>query len=193
MNLEAQPAIYSWYRSLKLQDAIQTPEAFISRINNLLSARLSDVHLGRLGYLYEIRINEHSGNLTSRSKDLLYRISENPIARKWLAKNLEEASLLQSPLYIGKTLDLRRRIGQHMSGSSGLLTRLKDAGIPIQTCIVQFKYISIKEVPELFPTQNSTEIENEEKERSKDFNNTVLLVEELLTRLSPAAFVRKPG
>ena len=102
LQLEQQPAIYAWYRSLRIGDSVGSPEAFIEKLQQLLSAKLSDKFSGRLGYLYEIIVQEGSGGLTKKKQRLLEEISKSLVGREKIADILESSTFLQSPLYVGK-------------------------------------------------------------------------------------------
>ena len=181
LQLEQQPAIYAWYRSLRIGDSVGSPEAFIEKLQQLLSAKLSDKFSGRLGYLYEIIVQEGSGGLTKKKQRLLEEISKSLVGREKIADILESSTFLQSPLYVGKALDLRIRVGEHVTGASGLSNRLLAADILIEQCILRYRYIEEQEINEILLNTTGTK------------ESVVLLIEEILTRLSPASFVRRPG
>jgi hypothetical protein len=183
------PAVYAWYRNLNVAEATGSSEAFLSRINSLLESRLSDSFRGKLGFLYIVSVQECGGKLGSHNMELLEAIANNASARNQLAAILDTATFLQAPLYVGKTADLRRRIGEHLSGESGLVGRFSDAGIPIHSCILRYRYIdaiTLETIASAYsPDPTDTDVAAEE--------SVARLIEELLTRLSPCSFVRKPG
>src|SRR5688572_23079351 len=88
------PAVYAWYRSVDLIGASGSAETFLATIEALLSARLSDSCKGRLGYLYEISVQEMAGPLGPHSRSLLQRISADPAARARVAVILQDATYL---------------------------------------------------------------------------------------------------
>lgn len=184
--LKERPAVYAWYRSLELVAATGSADSFLSTVDALLCAKLSDRHAGRLGYLYEVTVQESGGALGSRARALLEQISENPHARLRLASILQAATYLQAPIYVGKALDLRRRVGEHVTGASGLLERLLHAGVPLERCVLRYRYVDDEDVAAI-----ATAMGREPPELAAD--DVALVVEELLTRLSPSAFVRRPG
>jgi hypothetical protein len=187
--LREKPAVYAWYRNLNFAEAIGSAEGFLSKIDSLLESKLSDLFQAKVGYLYSISVQECGGKLGKNNLVLLEAIANDPQARKKLANILDEATFLQAPLYVGKTADLRRRIGEHVSGESGLFDRFFNSGILSHACILRYRYVDIIDlesvasacVPQMNGDQNAPE------------DLVARLVEELLTRLSPSAFVRKPG
>ena len=190
LTLKEKPAVYAWYRHLSLSDALGTSERFVARIEELLAAKLGDQCVGRLGYLYEVQVQESSGKLSPRSLQLLQTIAQDDAARIHLANVLEPATFLQAPLYVGKAISLRRRIGEHVKGASGLLARLESAGIAMQNCVLRYKYLNENDVDTLLGAlpQDSELLSGQAKDDA-----LATLLEELLTRFSPSAFVHRPG
>jgi hypothetical protein len=94
---------------------------------------------------------------------------------------------LQAPLYVGKASNLRRRIGEHVTGASSLLERLRTAEIGIETCLLRYKYVQPEELSAIYDAAENG------KAGDQVMSEVTLLIEELLTRLSPSAFVRRPG
>jgi hypothetical protein len=186
MVLKESPAVYAWYRSLDLVAAAVSQERFIAALHLLFSAKLSDLCSARLGYLYQVTVQETGGPLGERSRTLLEQIATSARARSTLAAMLQDATYLQAPLYVGKALNLRQRIGDHLTGASGLLDRLSSATLPVETCVLRYKYIDEDDVAVI------AEAINAGGDRAAT-DSVALLVEEMLTRLGPSAFVRRPG
>ena len=184
--LKELPAVYAWYRSLELAAATASEGTFLAAIEGLLSAKLSDKFSGCLGYLYEVTVQESGGSLGERNHLLLEQISRDPRSRVHLASILQAATYLQAPLYVGKALNLRQRIGEHVTGASGLLQRLNEAALPMESCVLRYQYVNGEDVAAIAAATESGPGESAA-------NAVAILVEELLTRLSPSAFVRRPG
>src|SRR5262245_13862482 len=72
--LKERPAVYAWYRSFDLISATATPEKFLKAVDRLLTSKLSDLFSTRLGFLYEVTVQEMGGPLGSRNRGLLERI-----------------------------------------------------------------------------------------------------------------------
>lgn len=187
--LRDRPAVYAWYRNLNIAEATGSAEAFLSKIESFLVGKLSDLFQGKLGYLYEISVQESGGRLGKRNLALLEAIANDAKARSRLAVILNDATFLQAPLYVGKAVDLRRRIGEHLTGGSDLADRFQAAQIPIDSCILRYKYI---EPLDLQTIASSCSVDASNSDVQPE-DLVAVLIEELLTRLSPSAFVRKPG
>ncbi len=93
--------------------------------------------------------------------------------RELLADILVRSSGLQSPLYVGQTGNLRKRIGQHLDPGSDLSTRLRLAGIPIDECILT--YTAVPANPLL------------------DQGQILTLIEDIVTRMLRPGFVGRIG
>lgn len=184
------PAVYAWYRMLDFSEAAKSGDALIAHIDSLLAAALSDRFDATLGYLYELTVTERAKPLSSRSRGYLESIAYDDDARHQLVKILSTTTELQSPLYVGKASKLKKRIDDHVSGSSGLIERFESAGIKIKDCVLFYRYFDKSEISGL-----RTCLSGDEFEEDDDIvgDKVAILVEELLTRLSPSSFVRRPG
>jgi len=181
LRLEDKPAIYAWYRSLRFSDVVADKERFVKRIEEYLNSKLSDQFIGKLGYLYELSVQESPGNLSKKKIQLLFELSEDYQAREIIAHILDSVTFLQAPLYVGKAINLKERISEHVNGISNLINRLDNANISLQKCVLRYKYIGLDELEYLnSKTKDSTD-------------SIIILIEDLLTRMSPAGFVRRPG
>ena len=188
ISLREAPAIYSWYREFGFLENINKPEDYCHEIENLISVELSARFKGKVGPLYEVVINESGGNLSINKKEILQKISRDTNSRKTFNSLLKESILFQSPLYIGKSGNLRRRIGDHLSGDSGLAERFFQAGIKIEHCVIAYRYMTEDALNCL--AKPLIEM-GSSKEKAKDA--VVTLIEEVLTRVAPASFVRRIG
>lgn len=201
--LDDRPAVYAWYRDLSLQDVVEDEDAFERRVQELAESLQSPASSafvedsedcgddengnGRIGWLYKVSVQEFGGGLSGHSRDLLAQIRSRPSARRELAQVLEESSVLMAPLYVGKAVALRKRIGQHVTGNgSDLEALLVSAGLGLSQCILRYCYVDA--TPEMVAAAKG--LGNSKRE---PVDEVARFVEELLTRLSPAAFVRRPG
>ena len=187
--LREEPAIYAWYRRLDFANAARSASTFRSNLDLLLSANLSESFSGKLGYLYRVEVRENAGPLTQAGQSLFDELAENENARVALADIIDTAIFFQAPLYVGKALSLRRRVGEHMAGKSGLRERFESAGIPMRTCILRYRYVSDAELEPIVPT--AAVVGDDERTAMRD--KAIRLIEEILTRLNPTSFVRRPG
>jgi len=182
LRLRAEPGVYAWFRDFNLREYIKDKNGFLNRIEELLNVNLSDTFHSKIGVLYDVILTEKGGFLTTKKKELLELICEQEVGRKLVADIFLTISEIQSPLYIGKAIDIRSRITEHITGQSELSERLLKASIDLNDCYIRVIYFDsneIKDVIELLP--------------EKDLDSFVVLIEDLITRLGPAAFVRRPG
>jgi hypothetical protein len=180
ISLKEMPGVYAWYRGFSRLRESTTKEEFICMFSEMAESRLSDRFTGKLGYLYELSIQEHGGGLSKKRMEHLERLASEEAARSCLIAMLESTTFMQSPLYIGKAINLRSRMADHVEGYSDLEARLTDAGIKMTDCLVRYKYVDFDEIDKLSIKEDG-------------HDDVVLLIEEILTRFSPAAFVRRPG
>lgn len=186
LRLEDRPAVYAWYRNIRV-DPLLAPDEFVKTIRSLLSVQLSPSHTTVMGFLYHVTVAEEGGELNDGTSTTLARIASSPQARMELALILEKAASLQAPLYVGKTMALRRRVGEHVTGTNSELRSLLEAArIRMDQCLLKFRYVDpIDSVVRAVKTPDLTSAEASDA--------ICVLIEELLTRLGPAAFVRRPG
>lgn len=180
LQLDQRPAVYSWYRSLELNEYKNSKEAMLEKISSLLNERTSDEYVGKIGYLYKATIVEQSPRLSRTKQSLLDEIASSFDGRDYLARFFERATYMQAPLYIGKANKLRDRVNDHLNNKTQLVSRLKIAGIEIDNCVLRYRYTDADEqlITDLYQSRGE---------------EVTLLLEELLTKLGPAKFVRRPG
>ena len=82
---------------------------------------------------YQVSIASKSGFSESKRRDLSKAV-KNKDFKETLQFCLDWSILLQAPLYIGKSIDLRSRISQHLKSGSDLRNRLSEAKIPLDNC-----------------------------------------------------------
>jgi hypothetical protein len=186
LRLDDRPAVYAWYRQIDVGNACGSEEEFITAIDGLLSCQLSPSSRTIAGYLYRVSIQESGYGLSTRSQETLRLVAGSAESRIDLACIISAAAILQAPLYVGKATSLRRRIGEHVSGVSGLREELHAAGIAIERCLLRFRYVDVSRTL-------LRAIRSSAPRGLAPADLLATLVEELLTRLSPAAFVKRPG
>jgi hypothetical protein len=192
LRLKGHPAVYAWYRDLRvLQRHVGSPESFLMALDRLLEANLSATFQGKIGYLYQVSLVEKPSHLGSKSRKTLEVIASDENSRRALVNILEAATFLQAPLYVGKALNLRRRMNEHLDEKSPLIQRFYDAKIDISECVLRYRYLTDAEALDLL--RPTSEEKNEDDFGSENHDAVATMVEELLTRLSPSAFVKRPG
>ena len=183
LRLEQKPGVYAWFREFNLRDCVGDSEKFKSKLTSLLGAGLSDTFEETVGVLYNITVVERGGSLAKGKRESLNKLLNSSEGRTLMSDVLLTLTELQSPLYIGKASNIRARIAQHVTGESGLEQRLQDAKIPINDCYIKVAYLNDELV------QAASDILGEDG----GVTSLTLLIEEVITRLGPAAFVRRPG
>lgn len=181
LKLKQQPAVYSFYRSLNLVPYVRDEDLFIKELDKYFEQDLSATFNGTLGFLYNVELVERPKPLRSQKRDLLLKLTKSLEGREYIADIFESMMVMQSPLYIGKAKNLNRRVGEHVEGLSDLQNTLDSAGIQLAECSVIYKYLSVDLLELLDGDWESSEASVE------------MLFEDILTRIAPAAFVRRPG
>lgn len=175
-RLPTAPAIYAWFRTIRVPVNRGAPE-FIESIIAAIEAPAAPLWTSKLGPM-------HSGTLESRSelsssKELqLEQLASNERFRRYAARIVEAAAVLQAPLYVGKAADLQRRIRQHLDPMSDLSVRLRDAGIRIDDCTLAYAVVEDDDAAEGSWTEDP---------------GVLFLIEEIITRICRPGFVSRPG
>jgi hypothetical protein len=170
-RLPCAPAVYAWFRAIDLP-LPSGSEDFVESILRLIATPAAPEHRARLGPLHSVVLE--SGSRLSRSKlAYLSSLAENETLRRYISLVVRRASLLQSPLYVGKARDLQQRTEQHLSPMSELAVRLRAANIDLATCTLCYTVVEdIGDDPE---------------------GHILTFVEELLTHICRPGFVLRPG
>jgi hypothetical protein len=170
-RLPAAPALYAWFRNVELRARFDSQD-FVDTICAAIEARSAPDLASRLGPMHRVTL-ESKSELSESRRTLLSSLATNLEFRKYLASLLSRGSLLQAPLYVGKAQNLQARTQRHLQPMSDLAIRLRDADIDITNCILA--YTIVQDV--LFANDDQT----------------LRLIEEILTRICRPGFVAKPG
>lgn len=162
------PAVYAWFRSLRLLHS--TEDEFMRSVCDVIEARAASEHSARLG-LHRVHLDSRS-ELSSTKKARLAHLARDPTFRLLIANLLQTASLMQSPLYVGKARDLRARVRQHLHPMSDLSQRLQPNGVELRDCILAYSIVDAS---------------------TYDDDATLTLIEEIMTRICRPGFVLRPG
>jgi hypothetical protein len=114
------PGIYAFYKTFNYPIS---QAGFVNALYKDLEAPRFPSRSGSVKPYYKVTISSlvgYSDGKADRINEALKRES----FRKNLQKTLNQALLLQAPLYVGKSNDLRRRITQHLEPDSELSVRL---------------------------------------------------------------------
>ncbi len=162
--------VYSFFRKIKLNREDDSGE-FVKEVLAYVDQPAARPHSTKCGPLHNISL-ESASTLSEKKLTQLHDLSSNAEFRAYLARVLSAASMLQSPMYVGKADDLQSRISQHLDPSSELATRLRQAGIVFDEAILVYTVI-------------------EESEQRSD--SVLFLVEEIVSRICRPGFVLRIG
>ena len=180
---EGQGGIYAWFRAFQFRDSA---EDFGDDLVSAICAKKFQSRTGDLAPYYEVSLQSKSYMPPGKERSLREALkNETFLGAMKLA--LEWAMLFQAPLYVGKSANLRERVGQHLRSGSDLRLRLAEADIDIEST-----YLLL--VPT--PMQNiNASGEQDEPEDASDAAPTSyeVLFEEVFSRLFNPAFTIRLG
>lgn len=178
--------VYAWYRRFEIDEAIiNDPEKFIAYVLQELQKRHCVEREARLAPAHRITLSADSSFL---KEDELKIWAKNPMFRRLLLNLLENAMLFQQPLYIGKAVNLYKRIFNHLQPDSNLRSRLADAGHNIDKCRLLLLYIPA----ELSKIEKAGETEESDDSEEAQLPSE-LLIEDILSRLFLPTFTIRYG
>jgi hypothetical protein len=188
------PGVYSWYRAFDYPDE---PERLFNSLMRDLEAPKFIKRSGPIKPYYDITISSKSWFSDGKRENLRIAI-EDPIFRRGLVSTLNLAVLLQSPLYIGKAIDLRKRISSHLKEGSTLRERLKQAEVEIERTLLLVLPNPLEEL-EMVASPMTEEVSFDESESSSGDNEEIAangyeeLYEEIYSRLFNPQFTIRLG
>lgn len=181
--------VYAWYRNFKIDDsAISNPEVFVSNILQELRKPHCVTRETRLPPSYRLIVKPET-ILSQRKLDALKYYADNPHFRELLITLLNNCLLFQQPLYIGKAINLRTRISNHLGLESVLRERLKDANHNIEHC--RLLILCCSEHINYYTSEDIEIEQNNENELSQ--LEPEALIEDILSRLFLPSFTIKYG
>lgn len=178
--------VYVWYRRFQFdEETLKDPAKFVEYILGEVYKQHSAVREARLAPAHRLRL---SADTVFSKKEHLETYANNPSFRLFLSNLLENSLIFQQPLYIGKTNDFHARIGKHLSGSSSLRRRLKEAGHDIDSCRLLLLYMRDD------PTVAEGETDDEDDPTAEGLQPmTQSLVEDIISRLFLPTFTVRYG
>lgn len=171
-----QKGIYAWFRSFDLPSDSKDLEDY------LIKAIESEKFYPRSGFIspyFDIKISSKNFFSENKRKILSEHLKKDSF-RSQLVHALKWSILLQGPLYIGKSKDIRKRIASHLEPESNLRLRLNEAGIEIDNCQLL-----------IFTINNSDN--GEENEINDNEGQEESLFEEIFSRLFNPSFTIRLG
>ena len=171
-RLPDQPAVYAFFRNIRLPSKNSSPEEFLAAIGAAITARGAPDRSSKVGPLHTVRL-ECWSELSDTKSSSLDLLAQDHDFRGFLRTIIETASLLQSPLYVGKADKLQHRIRQHLNPMSDLAVRLREANITLNGCTLAYAIVDQCPVPLNL--------------------QTMTLIEEIISRICRPGFVRRIG
>jgi hypothetical protein len=126
----AQNGIYAWFRGYKFRKDV---EGLAEDLGAALRAPKFQQRTGSIAPYYELTLRSKTTFSEAKQGELKSALQKEEF-RHNLSRALEWSILFQSPLYVGKSLDIRTRITQHLRPDSDLTLRLRSAEIELSQC-----------------------------------------------------------
>ena len=130
---DGQSGIYAWFRSYEFSEGT---EDFHKELMTAIEAPKFQSRSGDIVPYYGLTIESRS-KMSPGKAGALKQAVEDASFRDAVRVALQWSILFQAPLYIGKSSNLKKRIGQHLSNGSMLRNRLESVSIDIdQSCLL---------------------------------------------------------
>ena len=181
--------VYAWYRNFKIDsDVSNNPETFVSLVLQELYKPHCVTRETRLPPSHRLIIKPETV-FSARKQQALHYHAANPYFRELVISLLHNCILFQQPMYIGKALNLRSRISNHLGIESVLRERFADAEHNIEQC-----RLLILSSPQKITCNTSEDIEAEEDFESEfSYLEPEALIEDILSRLFLPSFTINYG
>ena len=181
--------VYAWYRNFKINsDVSNHPESFVSQVLQELYKPHCITRETRLPPSHRLIVKPETV-FSARKQEALHYHAANPHFRELIISLLHNCILFQQPMYIGKTLNLRSRISNHLAVESILRERFKDAEHDIEQC-----RLLILCSPQEITCTSSKDIEAEDDIESEfSYLQPEALIEDILSRLFLPSFTINYG
>lgn len=125
-----QRGIYAWFRGFDISDE---PDDLYDSLMDAIVAPKFQRRTGVLAPYYEVALSSKGAMPDGKRKSLEAALKRQDVVEMFNAA-LKWSILFQAPLYIGKSIDLKARIGQHLKSKSPLRSRLSEASINLDKC-----------------------------------------------------------
>ena len=187
-DIPATPGCYGWFLPLWLLH--KTLPDFLHTFGTVMTHETGSPRELDAGFVWDrVKIKARRGfdpslpPLPSFAVPLWDRLNERDETRNALQQILLQASLLTSPLYVGKTDNLRRRYNEHLTGShfhTRFADYAKQCGLELPLSHLIFVCI-----------QTSQDVEDALSEGGGSMQEVEKLVEEILKRLCRPPFSQR--
>jgi hypothetical protein len=171
--------VYAWYRNFDVDTAAHdNPEAFVSNILQELRKPHCVTRETRFPPSHRLIVKPET-TFSLKKQEALKYYAANPYFRELIITLLNNCLLFQQPLYIGKAINIRTRINNHLSVESKLRDRLKDAKHNLDQC--RLLILGCSENIN-YHTLNNAELEDENESEVSHLEPEAL-IEDILSRL----------
>jgi hypothetical protein len=178
----ATAGVYAWFRCFAYPE---DPDLLFKHLMKDIDRIKFAERTGSIKPYYELSLRSKSW-ISESKKIRIRKALKEDLFKNRLLETLDQSIFLQTPLYIGKSLNLKSRIEQHLGEESPLRTRLADAQIDISETRIL-----------LIPTEDSIEVEDlssiDNDENQAEPTNNEELMEEILSRLFSPQFTLRLG
>lgn len=183
------PGVYAWYRNFRIDSTVLNhPETFVSQVLQELYKPHCVTRETRLPPSHRLIVKPETV-FSARKQEALHYHAANPYFRELIISLLHNCILFQQPMYIGKTLNLRSRISNHLALESVLRERFADAEHDIEQC-----RLLILCSPQQITCTTYEDIEAEEDIESEfSYLEPEALIEDILSRLFLPSFTINYG
>ncbi len=181
--------VYAWYRNFNIGAAAQNnPDVFVANILQELYKPHCVTRESRLPPSHRLIVKPETTFSPRKQKALKY-YAANPHFRELIITLLHNCLLFQQPLYIGKAINIRTRISNHLSVDSKLRERLEDAEHNLEQCrlLILGCSASIN-----YDALENAELEDENESESSQLESESL-IEDILSRLFLPSFTINYG
>jgi hypothetical protein len=179
--------VYSWFRAFNYPNDVD--ELYEKLIQDIEKVKFIE-RKGSIKPYYEISVRSKSWISEGKRRQIKSALEDEKF-KQLLIETLNQSILLQTPLYVGKSSDLRKRIGQHLSEDSILKARLLEASIQItETMLLLVPTTTEEEYEEI---DEETEGEEDDDENVGEDPEHEELFEEIVSRLFSPQFTIRLG
>lgn len=129
---DEQAGIYFWFRTFNYPS---DEMGFSNALRRDLNAPKFPVRAGHIRPYYEVTVASAS-QMSARKENALGKALKDVSFRTHIRQLLNHSIILQAPLYIGKSQNIRRRISDHLADDSILSKRLAEHNLDITDTVL---------------------------------------------------------
>ena len=183
--------VYAWFRSF---DYSNDPDELFKQLMGDLHSPKFQERTGSIKPFYELTLRSQTWFSPGKMESLKSAVHD-PSFRAGLLATLSHSILLQAPLYIGKSIDLKSRVAAHLTEGSILCKRLSEANVEMGRTLLFIIPNQIDEHQFGKEIISKTELDQSPIDESEFENETPyeLIYEEIYSRLFNPLFTIRIG